>query len=147
VQVLVNNAGIKTEAVTLHEFTPDDFLSNFTTNAMGPFFVIQQLHKQGLLGHAPAAADNAADGAAQQPSPPQFPSPGGSLVVSISSVMGSQQDPTISSKLGGRYAYRWGVTLPLLSLSKVFVYRHRVEWLDVEDGSGHSACRGVAQLR
>jgi hypothetical protein len=102
------------------------------TNAMGPFFVVQQLHRQGLLGRqagaAPAAKagvgpSNGGSGSAGLASPPGMAShtdmhtdtntKGGesssgscSLVVNISSVMASHGDPTFSSKLGGRYAYR-----------------------------------------
>ncbi|GFH27717.1 uncharacterized protein HaLaN_26087, partial [Haematococcus lacustris] len=52
------------------------------TNAMGPFFVTQQLVKAGLLG------------------------PPGSLVVNITSIMSSHGDQTVSSVTGGGYAYR-----------------------------------------
>lgn len=45
---------------------------------MGPFFVVQQAHKQGLLG-------------GEHPT----------LIVNISSVLGSQGDETFSSKLPG----------------------------------------------
>lgn len=41
--MLVNNAGVYGERPTLGSFTEQHFLHNFTTNAMGPFFVVQEL--------------------------------------------------------------------------------------------------------
>jgi len=48
---------------------------------LGPFFVVQQLHKAGLIGGAQ-----------------------GTLVVNISSIMASHSDTTVAP--GGGYAYR-----------------------------------------
>lgn len=62
-----------------------DFQEVFNTNTVGPFLVVQQLVKQGLLG------------------------PPGSTVINITSIMSSHADQTISSVTPGGYAYRWGV--------------------------------------
>lgn len=62
-----------------------DFQEVFSTNAVGPFLVVQQFVQQGLLG-----------------------GPTRSTVVNISSIMSSHADPTISSVTPGGYAYRYG---------------------------------------
>lgn len=46
---VVNNAGI-IRRTGLDDVTPADMLDCFITNAMGPLFVTQQLHKHGLIG-------------------------------------------------------------------------------------------------
>ncbi|GFR49539.1 hypothetical protein Agub_g11583 [Astrephomene gubernaculifera] len=89
VDVLVNNAGRYGTRSALQELTAEDFQAAFQTNSMGPFFVLQQLLKQGLLG-CPAPGQPGA----------------GSLVVNISSIMGSNADPTVSAVTPGGYAYR-----------------------------------------
>lgn len=82
VDVLINNAGMYGKRLSLADFEADDFNSVFQTNAVGPFLVVQQLLKQGLLG------------------------PPGSLVVNVSSIMASHGDEEVSSAAGGGYAYR-----------------------------------------
>lgn len=82
VDVLINNAGIYGRRLSLAEFEAEDFSTVFQTNAVGPFLVVQQLLKQGLLG------------------------PPGSLVVNVTSIMASHGDETVSSAAGGGYAYR-----------------------------------------
>ncbi|KAF8067339.1 csgA [Scenedesmus sp. PABB004] len=82
VDVLINNAGVYGRRLALAEFEADDFTSVFQTNAVGPFLVVQQLLKHGLLG------------------------PPGSLVVNVSSVMASHGDAAVSSVTPGGYAYR-----------------------------------------
>lgn len=67
----------------------EDFLPVFAANTVGPFLVVQQLLAQGLLG-----------------------APGGrSTVVNITSIMGSNTDPTISAVTPGAFAYRSGRAL------------------------------------
>jgi NAD(P)-dependent dehydrogenase (short-subunit alcohol dehydrogenase family) len=86
-QLLINNAGIYSgdgRRPKLEEFTAADFLPVFMTNSVGPFLVIQQLLARQLLG------------------------PPGSLVVNVSSIMGSNSDPTVSAVTPGAYAYRCG---------------------------------------
>ncbi|KAG1671272.1 hypothetical protein FOA52_010843 [Chlamydomonas sp. UWO 241] len=82
IDVLVNNAGIYGRRLALPEFEEQDFLDNFKTNALGPFFVVQQLRAHGLLG------------------------PPGGLIVNMTSVMASHGDTVVSAKTGGGYAYR-----------------------------------------
>ncbi|KIY96373.1 C-factor [Monoraphidium neglectum] len=85
VDLLINNAGIYSgdgRRPKLEEFTAADFLPVFMTNSVGPFLVIQQLLARQLLG------------------------PPGSLVVNVSSIMGSNSDPTVSAVTPGAYAYR-----------------------------------------
>ncbi|KAG2484047.1 hypothetical protein HYH03_017137 [Edaphochlamys debaryana] len=119
VDVLVNNAGVYGRRPALEDFTEADFLLAFATNTLGPFFVIQQLVKQGLLGlppseqpPAPAPAPAASTSAAAAPPPPAAPgvfpavSPRSSLVANISSVVGSNTEPTVSMTAKGGYAYR-----------------------------------------
>lgn len=84
-QLLINNAGIYSadgRRPKLEEFKTDDFLPTFVTNSVGPFLVVQQLLARQLLG------------------------PPGSLVVNVSSIMASNQDPTVSAVTPGAYAYR-----------------------------------------
>ncbi|GLC45822.1 hypothetical protein PLESTB_001151800 [Pleodorina starrii] len=88
VDVLVNNAGLYGRRLQLSEFEEEDFLLNFKANSMGPFFVVQQLLQQELLGSAPDRPD------------------GASLVANISSIMGSNTDPTVSAVTRGGFAYR-----------------------------------------
>lgn len=82
VDVLINNAGMYGRRLQLAEFEAEDFMTVFQTNAVGPFLVVQQLLKQGLLG------------------------PPGSLVVNVSSIMASHGDETVSGITPGGYAYR-----------------------------------------
>jgi NAD(P)-dependent dehydrogenase (short-subunit alcohol dehydrogenase family) len=82
VDVLINNAGMYGRRLQLAEFEADDFMTVFQTNTVGPFLVVQQLLKQGLLG------------------------PPGSLVVNVSSIMASHGDETVSGVTPGGYAYR-----------------------------------------
>jgi NAD(P)-dependent dehydrogenase (short-subunit alcohol dehydrogenase family) len=82
VDVLINNAGIYGRRLQLAEFEAEDFMSVFQTNTVGPFLVVQQLLKKGLLG------------------------PPGSLVVNVSSIMASHGDETVSGVTPGGYAYR-----------------------------------------
>ncbi|KAF6260680.1 hypothetical protein COO60DRAFT_1294220 [Scenedesmus sp. NREL 46B-D3] len=82
VDVLINNAGMYGRRLQLAEFEAEDFMTVFQTNTVGPFLVVQQLLKQGLLG------------------------PPGSLVVNVSSIMASHGDETVSSVTPGGYAYR-----------------------------------------
>lgn len=82
VDVLINNAGIYGRRGGLMDLEAADFQEVFNTNTVGPFLVVQQVVKQGLLG------------------------PPGSTVVNISSIMSSHADPTISSVTPGGYAYR-----------------------------------------
>lgn len=95
VDVLVNNAGAYGRRLPLEELEASDFMFAFQTNTIGPFLVVQQLLKQGLLG-AP-----------------------GSLVVNISSIAGSHGDPTVSANLPGGYAYR-SSKAALNMINKVF---------------------------
>jgi NAD(P)-dependent dehydrogenase (short-subunit alcohol dehydrogenase family) len=100
-QLLINNAGIYGRRGNLVDFEATDFQAVFNANAVGPFLVVQNLLKQGLLG------------------------PPGSTVVNITSIMASHGDPTISSVTPGGYAYRcepgpsegrdWGQHLSLTS--------------------------------
>jgi NAD(P)-dependent dehydrogenase (short-subunit alcohol dehydrogenase family) len=83
VDVLINNAGMYGRRLQLAEFEAEDFMAVFQTNTVGPFLVVQQLLKQGLLG------------------------PPGSLVVNVSSIMASHGDETVSGVTPGGYAYRW----------------------------------------
>eukprot|EP00197_Chlamydomonas_leiostraca_P002004 CAMPEP_0202857610 /NCGR_PEP_ID=MMETSP1391-20130828/485_1 /ASSEMBLY_ACC=CAM_ASM_000867 /TAXON_ID=1034604 /ORGANISM="Chlamydomonas leiostraca, Strain SAG 11-49" /LENGTH=247 /DNA_ID=CAMNT_0049536429 /DNA_START=124 /DNA_END=867 /DNA_ORIENTATION=- len=83
IDVLVNSAGVYgNRRGALAEWTPEDFTEVFKTNTLGPFMVVQQLHKQGLLG------------------PPR------SLVVNVTTIMASHGDPTVSGVTPGGYAYR-----------------------------------------
>ncbi|KAI8465874.1 MAG: short chain dehydrogenase [Monoraphidium minutum] len=85
IDLLINNAGIYSadgRRPKFEEFTPDDFLAPFMTNAVGPFLVTQQLAARKLLG------------------------PPGSLVVNVSSVMASNADATVSAVTPGAHAYR-----------------------------------------
>ena len=85
-QLLVNNAGIYSpdgRRPALGDFTQADLLPVFAANAAGPFLVTQQLLGDGLLG------------------------PPGSLVVNVSSIMGSCGDATVSASTPGAFAYRW----------------------------------------
>jgi NAD(P)-dependent dehydrogenase (short-subunit alcohol dehydrogenase family) len=82
VDVLINNAGMYGRRLKLAEFEADDFMTVFQTNTVGPFLVVQQLLKQGLLG------------------------PPGSLVVNVSSIMASHGDEAVSGVTPGGYAYR-----------------------------------------
>eukprot|EP00775_Hariotina_reticulata_P011289 gene11289-11439_t len=82
VDVLINNAGVYGRRLQLADLEAADFQYAFQTNTVGPFLVIQQLLKQGLLG------------------------PPGSLVVNITSIMSSHGDQTVSSVTPGGYAYR-----------------------------------------
>lgn len=81
-QILINNAGVYGRRLGLAELEAGDFAYAMQTNAIGPFLVVQQLLKQGLLG------------------------PPGSLVVNVTSIMASQGDQTVSSVTLGGYAYR-----------------------------------------
>jgi NAD(P)-dependent dehydrogenase (short-subunit alcohol dehydrogenase family) len=83
VQILINNAGAYGRRLQLADLEASDFHYAFQTNTVGPFLVVQQLLKQGLLG------------------------PPGSLVVNITSIMASHGDQTISSVTPGGYAYRF----------------------------------------
>ena len=85
-QILINNAGMYGKRGSLQDYTAEDFLQPYITNAVGPFLVVQQLQKQGLFAK-PA------------------------LVVNITSIMASHGDQTVSSAAGGGYAYRWGTFL------------------------------------
>lgn len=49
-QLLINNAGMYGRRLGLLELEASDFNAAFTTNALGPFLVTQQLLKQGLIG-------------------------------------------------------------------------------------------------
>ncbi|KXZ53441.1 hypothetical protein GPECTOR_7g1339 [Gonium pectorale] len=102
-RVLVNNAGVYGRRPALEEFTEEDFLFAFHTNTLGPFFTVQQLLKQGLLGApAPAPADPSSPaGPAEAPHPEPT-----SLVANISSIVGSNTDPTVSAVSRGGFAYR-----------------------------------------
>jgi NAD(P)-dependent dehydrogenase (short-subunit alcohol dehydrogenase family) len=80
-QILINNAGVYGKRGFLQDYSAEDFLQPYLTNAVGPFIVVQQLQKQGLLANP-------------------------SLVVNISSIVASHGDPTVSSVVGGGYAYR-----------------------------------------
>ncbi|PNW76340.1 hypothetical protein CHLRE_12g549852v5 [Chlamydomonas reinhardtii] len=100
VDVLVNNAGVYGRRLDLQEFTEADFLLAFHTNTLGPFFVVQQLLKQGLLGLPPVPAPT-------EPGAPPPPAPAPvALVANISSIMGSNTDPTVSTVTKGGFAYR-----------------------------------------
>lgn len=46
IQVLVNNAGVYGRRLGFSELNAEDFSFAFQTNAIGPFLVSQQLHKQ-----------------------------------------------------------------------------------------------------
>ena len=48
-QVLINNAGVL-QYSNFDSVTPEDLLTCFRINAMGPLLVAQQLHKRGLIG-------------------------------------------------------------------------------------------------
>lgn len=80
--MLINCAGVFGSRAPFAELRAQDFISNFTTNAVGPFMVTQQLHRVGLLGKTAP-----------------------SLVVHISTVMASLGDNSIN--VGGSYAYRY----------------------------------------
>jgi NAD(P)-dependent dehydrogenase (short-subunit alcohol dehydrogenase family) len=88
------------------ELEAHDFIATFSTNAVGPFLVVQQLLQAGLLG------------------------PPGSLVVNISSIMASHGDPSISSVTPGGYAYRWvggaGVSPPVDVVAACALHTWRV---------------------
>jgi NAD(P)-dependent dehydrogenase (short-subunit alcohol dehydrogenase family) len=77
--VVINNAGISGPRLALDDFTQGDFLDVLTTNAIGPFLVVQQLRKQGLLGGDQHT-----------------------LIANVTSKVGSVDD----NKSGGGYAYR-----------------------------------------
>ncbi|KAI3427133.1 hypothetical protein D9Q98_007070 [Chlorella vulgaris] len=79
VDYVINNAGIYGRRVGLTDVTAEDMLATFTTNCIGPLLVVQQLHKQGLLGGK------------QQ-----------TVVASVTSKVGSVAD----NQSGGGYAYR-----------------------------------------
>ena len=86
VDVLINNAGIYgPRRSRILDFKPEDFSSTFQINAMGPFFVVQGLLKQRLLGKEAGKG-------------------GSSLIVNISTIVSSHGDTAISK--GGGYAYR-----------------------------------------
>ncbi|GLI64569.1 hypothetical protein VaNZ11_007890 [Volvox africanus] len=88
VDVLVNNAGVYGRRLNLPHFEDEDFLFAFRSNTMGPFFVIQELLKQELLGGSPEA-------------------PGGkTLIANVSSIVGSNTDPTVSAITKGGFPYR-----------------------------------------
>jgi NAD(P)-dependent dehydrogenase (short-subunit alcohol dehydrogenase family) len=71
VQVLINNAGVYGRRPALEEFTEDDFQLAFRTNALGPFFVVQQL----LLQVSPRAGNQGSRQASRRPEPsPQLQS-------------------------------------------------------------------------
>ncbi|EFJ39391.1 hypothetical protein VOLCADRAFT_108651, partial [Volvox carteri f. nagariensis] len=90
IDVLVNNAGVYGRRPELLDFEEEDFLFAFRTNSMGPFFVVQQLLKQELMGSTPDL-------------------PGGtSLIANISSVVGSNTEKTVSAVMKGGFAYRFG---------------------------------------
>ncbi|PSC75715.1 NADH-dependent fumarate reductase [Micractinium conductrix] len=79
IDLLINNAGVYSRRVGFSDVTHDDMLAAFTTNAIGPLMVVQQLHKRGVLGGA-------------RPT----------LVANVTSKVGSIDD----NKSGGGYAYR-----------------------------------------
>ncbi|PNH09567.1 C-factor [Tetrabaena socialis] len=98
VDLLVNNAGVYGKRPNLEDFTEEDFLFAFRTNAMGPFFVVQQLLKQArgrALPRGPGWEEWR-----------ELLGPPGSLIVNISSIVGSNTDPTVSATSKGGYAYR-----------------------------------------
>ncbi|KAG2438435.1 hypothetical protein HYH02_010890 [Chlamydomonas schloesseri] len=100
VDLLVNNAGVYGRRPALEDFTEEDFLLAFHTNTLGPFFVVQQLIKQGLLGLPPPPAPT-------EPGAPAPPNPAPvALVANISSIVGSNTDPTVSAVSKGGFAYR-----------------------------------------
>lgn len=105
VDVLVNNAGVYGRRLALQEFEPSDFLTAFNVNSMGPFFVVQQMLKQGLLGHPSTLTTPSSTTTPSSSSSASavFPS---SLVVNISSIIASHGDQKVSSAAGGGYAYR-----------------------------------------
>ena len=71
-QVVINNAGVMIgDAAPFHEATPEAMLQEYQVNTLGPFFVVQHLHKAGLIG-----------GQAH------------TLVAQISSILGSNADTT-----------------------------------------------------
>lgn len=78
VDLLINNAGIL-EHTGLRTVDPEEMMRLFQINTMGPLFVTQSLHNQGLLGR-----------------------PGTSIVANMTSKMGSVED----NGMGGYYSYR-----------------------------------------
>ncbi|GIL73427.1 hypothetical protein Vretimale_17582 [Volvox reticuliferus] len=88
VDLLVNNAGVYGRRLDLQNFEDEDFLFAFRANTMGPFFVVQQLLKQELLGTTREAPD------------------GKSLIANMSSIVGSNADPTVSAITKGGFPYR-----------------------------------------
>lgn len=87
VDVLINNAGIYgPRRASLLDYSPQDFTSTFLINTMGPFFVIQSLIKEGLLGKGENGAGDP------------------SLIVNLSTIVSSHGDSSVSK--GGGYSYR-----------------------------------------
>lgn len=84
VDVLINNAGVYGPRVPdISSVLANDLVDVFNTNAVGPLLVVQQLLARRLLG-----------------------APGNSLVVSVSNIMASHGDTTVSSVTPGGYGYR-----------------------------------------
>ncbi|KAF5832907.1 hypothetical protein DUNSADRAFT_11019 [Dunaliella salina] len=72
------------------------------TNAVGPFLVVQQLLARGLIGSPPAQNLGVSAEKQQQ----QHGEGCSTLIANISSIVASQGDQEVSSKMGGGYAYR-----------------------------------------
>lgn len=75
--LVINNAGV-IRRTGIEDVTPSDMLDCFTTNTIGPLLVVQQLKKQGLIGHP------------------------GTVIAQVSSKMGSIG----GYPKGGNYAYK-----------------------------------------
>lgn len=79
-----------------------DFLPVYAANAAGPFLVVQALLGRGLLGHPPEGADGGAAGGGGGGAAGKRTS----LVANVSSIMGSNADPTVSGVTPGAFSYR-----------------------------------------
>lgn len=109
--VVINNAGIALASQHLSDAVEADMIAEFKVNALGPFFVTQQLFKASLIGGQDRT-----------------------LVVQISSLIGSIADTTFP--LQGYHGYRASKTA-LNMLNKLMVQdlaQHNVELLVLSPG-------------